>query len=327
MRQPYTAIVGPQATNEPIGAILSVGYRVPGSSGAPQKKGQFWVLQPTTQAAEFNRRGGGGKYNAIYRPLHPEYEAWNVERDDGWTRSHVDGMIVGASRGSSLRQCYRCAHLADPPPSGDVPGGGTWDKPPGYQPACTGNGAEAQRFHGVDDNGQASYRTIACRGETCAFRQRPDPTCKRQTELLFRPEWPEQAAKYLPTHLMRWISHGEESAANAAGLFGYVERLAAENGVTVQSWAGLRFTMSLASKRDPARGRRWPVVAFALRSDVVKWIIDQQRQLAELRALELPPPSAEEQDTEAAALTAAPVVEINVPGQAAGQAALFDAGG
>ncbi len=311
---------GAQSTLVPIGAVLTVGRRRPGSSGAPVDTDRFWIVQPRPTDEQFNR-GAGGKYTAKYRPLHPAFAAWNVEDGGGrkLPRNQIDCMIVTSDRDDCFRQHFRCQSLADGPQPGEVPGGGSWEAPPNYAPACTGDGCHASRFQGIAD-GKPAYARIRCRGELCAFRQKPDPRCKRYTELIFQPAWPDDASGLLPVMLMKWTSQGEASASAAAGLFEHTERVAASAGVTVRSWFGFRFRLSVSMATNPERRRRWPVVTATPLDDFAGWLVSQRQMLqaAGAQPIALPPATAEEEDMEAAMLGAEPPdITITVPGQLA----------
>lgn len=323
-RKTFTAIAPAAGARvaDPIGAVLTVGRRVPGSGGAPVDTDRFFVTERQTSAANFKRRSGGD-YAAIYRALHPAFAAWNADVPAGakrQARAQFNGRLVSPQLEDCFRQHYRCDKLTDEPITGEVPGGGVWEPPPNYQPACTGNGLLASRYAGTGADGAAGYLDIPCRGELCPFRGRPDARCKRSTELLFVPEWDDVQARHLPTPLMVWRSKGEASAANAAGMFAWILRAAAGAGIPVENWYGLAFGMAITMATNPERGRRYPVVTFTPLLDIVQWTMSRRQMLEAAGAAgqlaALPPAEPAEQDVEAALLGGnPPEIDLSIPGQ------------
>lgn len=314
MRQAFQGIEN-FTGSPPIGVVVKVGHRVPGSSGAPQDTNRFYLLTPQAEVAKFT----GGRSGRA-RPWHPAFRSFNElqTRSSDLSPSEIRGSLAYNTRDDNLRYCRRASKLVNTPVARPAPGGGTLAAPPGHLPACEGDGRRARRFAGVGRDGTAQYIEIDCT-VNCPFLQHPDPACKVMATLYFHLRWPS-GSSLLPM-LAQWSTRSPQSLEACLGLIEYIEGLAEQLNVSQQCLFGFPFLMSVAKKGGGTKEqpRSYPVVTFTIdSSDMLGW---WRAQIEKIKALggdlpRLPPAAAaaEKMDRDAAhLLELPPTLELDVP--------------
>lgn len=241
--------------NEPIGAALTIGIK--GANGAPTERDRFHLVAP--------REDGSGR-----RPYLPQFGPFNGAKPEH--RKFVRGYLVHGTRD----ECFQYQLLNHKGPRGKAH--------PDNRPWCTGDGEHAERWMG---GGPDDFQRIECPHDKCEFRAMTPPLCKPFSRLLFRVAWKDGSP--LPTPLVKFTTGAWSTTRNLLGLFDHIENSAREMGIESYSLFGFPFSLQLTEGTKRSSKSRFPVVIVSAETDVLSWLIAQQRQLSRLRA---PPPVA-----------------------------------
>lgn len=259
----------------PFGAIVSVGVK--GPRGNPTRTDRFFIS--STGFEDVGASGGG--YRNLRHPLDPRFAEFNSLDDTDRRAGVLRGNLLFQHRDDNLNYHLLAQQLSADGKDGETPhGGGTWETPPRSMPSCVGDGKAAQRYAGMVD-GEPTFLDIKCPNKLCPFRMTKKKVCGAFGRLYFRLRWPE--GNPLPSLLVRYQTHGWDTVENMVGLFGAVETVADGLGMDPSSWgfAGLPFEMSVGTKKQPDKGRSFPVVKFAV-EDVpafLRWQVEQREYL------------------------------------------------
>lgn len=265
----YDTIAGLEG-REPVDAVLTVGRK--GPSGAPTETDRFFI----------KTRYEEQKGNLKFRPEHPGFKSFNATKNPDGSDADKDKrrVVTGNLVHESMADCFSHS-LANP----KAPKGGRWPNHPSGKPFCTGDGTRATRLYAIGEDGSEDWREIACPNDKCEFRQGDAKLCKAFARLYFRPSWPDGVK--LPTPLMKYETHGWETAANMLGFFEYVEGIAKGLGLDTYTLFGMPFTLTLARKTNALKKTAFPVVSMAPTFDPVSFFMEQRknRELAGGRPL------------------------------------------
>lgn len=244
----YHGIAGVDGV-EPIGAVLRVGIRKPGSGEfrQPINRDRFYIAMPRVDSTN-------------ERPLHPGF-VW-YHKHEAEKRQLVKCVIVHATVTEAFSYYLQAWRLpvakADHPPRGA---------------ACTGDGVDATRW----DPKAQEFRQIRCPNERCEYRlgraKTPKP-CKPFARLLFRPVWTDAP---LPTPLMKFETRSWNSTKAILGLFKHLEDQARNLGVESPSLYGFPFSLQLSEEANKAEGTRYPVVRPTPLIDVQSFLVSQRQ--------------------------------------------------
>lgn len=287
---PYINGIGELTGREPIGCCMSIGRK--GDRSAPVDNDRFYFVMP-------NEVDG-------VRALHPAFTAFNTAPVE--QRTVIRGNIVHSRVEDAFQHSLKAQVLDGYPPH------------PSKAPTCIGDSVHAKRW--ID----GAYKDIPCPGSLCPFRQptvrpngKPGPTpCKPFSRLLFRPRWKEGST--LPSLLCKWTTGSWFTSSGLLGMFEHVRAQAEQLHVENFSVYGLPFVLTLGRKKrkDGQDGRSFPVVSASVDGDVIDFLLNQKRRLAELggSAPSLAALTDEEQRTARALLedTKGIVVDVDLPG-------------
>lgn len=291
---------------EPVGAILRIGRKAPG--GYPTENDRFFIVSPQTQLREFKSRQGK-THVALQRDTHPEFDAYHAL--DPEARRHIRGNLTHAA----IEDCYRVHLRAQQLTPTD-----RWPVHPNMAPSCIGDGENATRYYGTNDEGD-DFREIACPNELCEFRQEGNRQCKPFGRIYFRPNW--RGTSGPPTPLMKLVTSSWNSCANLKGFFDYIQTQAEQLGIVNPSVFGLPFSISLERKSDRRHSRAYPVMSFTPETDLIAFFVRQAKALEETGGrLELPEAVGAESDVENDADVIAADYSETTPAKP-GQGALF----
>lgn len=269
MKHQFTSIRGLEGRT-PFDCVLTVGIK--NERAIPVRTDRFFLLHSGYEPADPKKKGGGWRNQR--HPMHPSFRQFNSLKDDDDSVKVLHGNLMLPDRDSSMNVQLAAQQLGKG--QGVPPGGGVWTTPPGGRPACTGDGLRASRYAGQVD-GDPHYIDIDCPNELCFFRLKKPKICGALGRVYFRVRWPEgNGLSGLPSILVRYQTHGWDSASNLKGMFDHVEEVAAGLGMDPDAWCftGLPFSMSVGTKTKPDkkvidhRGRettgvRFPEVRFA----------------------------------------------------------------
>lgn len=263
MRNQFDRIEGLEG-NIPFDCIVSAGVK--GPLGNPERTDRFFFLHT---GYEEIAKGKSGWRNQRH-PLHPSFESYNDLQDSDAKVIH--GNLVFPERTDGMNVQLAAQQLGKG--TGSPPGGGVWETPPRGMPACTGDGVHARRYNGMKDDAP-SFIDISCPNRMCHFRLQAKKICGALGRLYFRTRWSNGTE--LPSILVRYQTHGWDTASNIKGMFDAVEKIADGLGMPREAWCftGLPFEMSIGRKSIPDKkvtdwkgkettGVRFPVVSFAL---------------------------------------------------------------
>jgi hypothetical protein len=259
---------------KPVFAILRIGKKDP-ERGHPIDKSNFYVVEPTAQARQFQKRGGQ-TYSVPSRALSQEFERFNEQK----RRSTFHGILPYAS----MTDCWVVRRRAD-----QLVG---YPQHPNFLPTCeTQDGKTATRLYQIE-NGDSTlppegsrpvegkpddekWFSIPCPGSLCEFAQSGE--CKTRAWLYFIANEPN-----MPRVLMRYQTGGQSTTIqNIGAFFDDLYLMASSFGVKINNLAGIPFVLNLTLATSRKHGRQMPVVTMALDGTATE-VLTAQRADAEL---------------------------------------------
>lgn len=262
--------IGEIYARKPIGAVLQVGWRRPGTNGKWEFAGSFggggedkhrcWNIM----SAVCDATGKVGGKDAPIRTPHSAFTRFNTAHPS--LCSTIRAVLVNVSE----REVYRKKLGAYRAPMD----GGHQSPPKGWW--CEGDGRNAKRWV------KGEFKNIPCPGSLCEFQQEGSGPrgkgvlCKCNTSLIAQFRWQQQE---LPQLIFQWDSKSWNNAGYLDGLFKQVDEAAAqlfkyEPGTF--PLLGLPITLTLSQKTAPQK--RFPVVSCSIDGDMMAWMM-QAHQL------------------------------------------------
>lgn len=240
---------------EPFGAALTIGHK--GPKGNPTDTDRFFIVLPQQNADGI-------------RPPHPAFKAFNE------ATAEVRQMLSGYLIHEKVEQMFQHQLKAQILPG--RPGH------PNKAPVCVGDGKRAVRWDGKDPK---SFIDIQCPNDLCQYRQ-PSPegkptTCKPFMRFAFRVKWKDGSP--LPAPLMKFTSGAWATTSNAIGFFDYIRTQATAMGMQDYSLYGMPFSMTLARRKNAAKGQVNPVVYFSPEGDLNAFLAAQAMRRKEFSAM------------------------------------------
>ena len=241
---------------EPVGAVLRIGRK--NERGVPVERDRF-----TIASRYENERG--------VRPLLADFAPFNNLSAEN--RRAFRGNLVHDTRPEAF--AFKL--------SARVLGAGWPQFPtahPNMRPICEGNGEQATRLFGIDEDGREDWQEIECPNDLCEFRAAK--ACKPWAKLYFQPRWNERAAGRMPSPEMVFSTGSWNTVANMIGFFEHVAAMASGLGVEPMSLRGLPFILQLGEKRDRKRGHVFPVVSMSVDGNLVDFLAYQKQRVDEI---------------------------------------------
>jgi hypothetical protein len=259
----------------PLDAVLTVGRR--NANGQPADRDRFFIMAPELKKKTFTS-AKDKTFQADARDPHPEFHDWNRRAGAGRIAKSrhgqrdlavMRGLVAFPSIKASFQSQFWAKSLEGEP------------KPPGRFPACTGNGVQASRFARMDGT-KPVYKTIEC-PEDCPFlHMETTDSCKIRAALTFFPNW--GADSPLPRRLMQWRTRSEQSAENALGMLHTARDLGIGMGIPDPSLIALPFEMRITTHTSSIKRASFPIVEFAIMTDIPAFFMAQKEQQAQLAA-------------------------------------------
>ncbi len=243
-------------------AVMTCGLKQAGGGMVPGSTDRFWIGLAT----------GADKRTA--RKSHPAFSAFNADKKRG--ESPLQAFVRCLLVHSNLNDARKIDRGAYRGPKND-----RRVKNPSHQgPWCSGDGTSASRWGG------SKYKTIECPNLNCPFAQGVEPPCKARLSLLFYPRWdgtPFEAAR-MPQLLTKYVTRGRRMLESFEGMVQHARAQAESFGITIESWHGYPFAMTLSKRTAP--GKRYTDVAFTADGDLLAWLQAQRERVAALSGVE-----------------------------------------
>ena len=250
---------------DPVGVAVSLGVK--DARGIPREKDHLHLV--TSRNIEGRR------------PHHPSYTVWNLgcppetkpHEREAWLakRRTLRGLLMSPHENQCYEYKLRAQALGEP-----------WQLHPKKKPACVGDGKNALRFMGGDEN---NYKEIICPDEKCEFRLqvgKKPAACRPFVRLVFLLTWPEEFGGRYPTMTAKFTSRGIATVSNIVGCFEMIKRIAAQNGIHNPNLTGLPIILMWQQGTNPQLKARYPIVTMSPETDLIKFFSEQKSRIKEL---------------------------------------------